>query len=686
MALPGPPGPVWAVAILLGAASVAVLGEFLRALVSRVVPSWRVREPVERIVLDLYLGGGLYYLAAALPVGGFAPPLVFGLPVAAGIGLVVWVVLRRRAGTTGEDIPRSVAALARPAPLLALASAAALFAVELAVALPIGTGNTFDSGLLTTYTALLIQHHSIPLSFAPYASPSILYPQGTTVWLGWAQLTFGLPPARTSLLVTPLFFALAPLGAYVLGRRWFGSERGGLALALMIAWTAPWTRDLVSGSNDFVFAFPLVLLLAGQAVTWFRSMPPSAADAAAFGLLVGYSAALNPVGAEWLLPVLLIGAVLLPPLGGGRRGRRLRAWAVATGATLLGIAPSLYVLVLGHSSPGFVPGAAAAPAGSPTGISFAQFFGSIDPFLFRPGDVQLSPVPELRAELAVLIVVGLLLFLGAGSESGLGRYLGPFRRFFALVVLVQIGLLAVLWAASTGFGPAVVVTAVTSAGELSQWLLTFYALLAAVPLVLALERFTGWVERLPGRPGLPVRSERFARPRGPPPPFDPTRAIVPLAVALVILLPGVALTPTSLPPVLTSLYHDLGNVTQGDLELLAYAGTHLPSGARVLIAPGSAADFLPGYATDVVLLYPLVPGFPWTNASYSLVVSELSNATLDARGRAALAALDVGYLIVTGNSTVLWPAFSPAPLLADPSAFPLLAHYGDAYLFARTGS
>jgi len=37
--------------------------------------------------------------------------------------------------------------------------------------------------------------------------------------------------------------------------------------------------------------------------------------------------------------------------------------------------------------------------------------------------------------------------------------------------------------------------------------------------------------------------------------------------------------------------------------------------------------------------------------------------------------------VVTGNSTILWPAFSPRPLLADPSAYPVVFSQGDAYLF-----
>jgi hypothetical protein len=152
---------------------------------------------------------------------------------------------------------------------------------------------------------------------------------------------------------------------------------------------------------------------------------------------------------------------------------------------------------------------------------------------------------------------------------------------------------------------------------------------------------------------------------------------------LVLVVPGVALTPTELPPVLTELYGDFGDVTAQDFALLSYAGANLPTGARVLVAPGSAAQFLPGYAPDLVLLYPMVPGFEYLNRSYALVVSQLTNATLNATGLASLAALDVQYVVVTGANTVLWPPFSAVPLLVDSSTFTLLWNEGDAYLFER---
>jgi len=678
--VPGPGAVPWTFALLAWAGVAVILGEFVRNFAARLVPLWRRPEPVERGVLDFYLGGAVLYLVAAVPWDGFVAPLVFLLPPIAAVGLLLVAFRGSRRSANRDVLTESLALLRRPAYLAVLVSALGLFLVEVSVAVPVGTGNTFDSSLLTVYTSLLLQHHTVPLSFSPYASTGILYPQGTTVWLGWAQLVFGLPPARTSLLVTPLFLGLAPLAGFVFGRRVIGTEPAGLAVALVLAWVGTGTRDVTGGSNDFVFAFPLVLLLLAEAVVWLRSPLLEWGDALGFGLLCGASAAMNPVGAEWLLLGLPVAALLARPRFGGRPRDWFGRWGVAVATALLGVVPSLYVLAVGHASPGFVPGATPSAPGSPAAISESTFLGSIDPFLFRPSDIGLSAVPALRLELAILLVLGLAVLFLVGRGSAFGRYLEPFRPALAGAAVAQVVLLGVTWAASTGFGPAVAVGSWTNASEVSAWLFTLYGLVAAVPLAVSLEWFAGRARERAPDPPEERRPTGRSRPRG----LRPAglRAVLPLAIALVIVVPGVVLTPTELAPTLAGFYHDFGNVTAADFDLLDFAGSHLPTGARVLVAPGSAGQFLPGYCSDIVLLYPMVPGWTTVNASYELLVRNLPNATLGAAGVSALTTLRVGYVVVTGNSTVLWWAFSPVPFLADPVAYPVLFHEDDAYLFA----
>ncbi len=668
--LPGPPAGLWALSLLAWATTAAVVGEAVRGWAARAIPLWRADELLERFLLDFYLGGAVLYLLAALEIGAFVPPVVFGLPIVAA-GVVVYRVARRRPTDAGR-VPGLLAGVNRWT-AVAGASALGLFAVELARAVPVPTGNTFDSSLLTTYVAILLQHGSLPLSFQPYASPAILYPQGSSVWFGWAQLVFGLPPARTALLVTPLFLGLAPLGGFVVGRRWLGSSAAGAAFALGMAWLGPATRSLVGGSNDFVLAFPLGLLLTAQAVLWVRRPGPTALEAAGFGLLLGYSAVLNVVVAEWMLPALLLVGVAARPAFVRRTVVGISRWAVAFGATLIAGIPSLYLLLKARTTPSSLAAALTAPASHRVGISFANFIGSLDPFLFGARDIELAPIPLVRLELAVLLVLGAGLLLWIRLERPEAGRWRQFARFAVASAVAEIAWLGALTLAHLSGSPVRFVAFISSSAELSLWLFTLFGLVAVVPLAVALERWPSADEFGP-RPG-PGRS--------------PPRALWPVAFALVVVVPGLVLTPVALGPVLSSSYADFSEVTPADFQMLAWASAHLAPGERVLVAPGSAAEFLPGYARGIVLLYPMEPGWARINASYSTVVAELTNGTLAPGGLSALAILALGAIVVTGNSTILWPAFWAAPLLAAETngtpTFPVLFHAGDAWVFDASG-
>ncbi len=677
MGVPGPPGGLWGLGLLAWAAGATVLGEAVRGAAARWVPLWRSPEPLERLLTDLYLGGAVLYLVAAVELAAFTAPVVFALPVLGGLVVLLRVRRLRRGAGASATADRLARGLANPWALLALASALGLYGIELAYAVPAGTGNTFDSSLLTTYVSLLVQHGSVPLSFRPYGSPAILYPQGTTVWLGWAQLVFGLPPARTSLLVTPLFLALAPVSGYVLGRRLVGSDRVGAAFALALAWLGPSTRGLVGGSNDFVVAFPLVVLLVAQAPVWSRRPLLSWGDAVGFGVLLGYAGALNVTGTEWLVPAVVVLGALAVPRFAANAGGWLARWLATVGTALVAGIPSIVVLVRARRSPSTLAGALTAPTGHAVGIGGSQLLASIDPFLFGPANVALSPIPVVRVELAVLLVAGVAFLLGLfGRPAEEERWAGLGRLFLSAGVAIVAWLLLLVAAGLPG-SPVRALAFVTNSQEFGADLFALYGLVAAVPLALALQRAgVRTPEAAPGPPGS-VEGRRRRSTLG--------RPLAPIALALVVLVPAVALTPASLGPVLHGYYTEFGNVSGADFALLAYAGDHFAPGSRVLVAPGSSAEFLPGYARGIVLLYPMAPGWSRANASYALVVRELTNGTLDLAGREALAALGADYVVVTGNNTVLWPAFWAGPLLAatyDGSpTFPVVWHEADGWIF-----
>ena len=676
MSLPGPLPAVWGTELLAFAAAVAIIGEAVRGLGARRAAFLRPESLWERGLLDLYLGGGMLYVLAWVP-GFFG---AFTLPVLT-ITAAAWLAFAGlRRPSRARFLPRLRAAATRPSNLLVLLVVLAVYAVELSVLGGIPAGNTWDASADATFGALLTSHHALGLSLAPLASGFVSYPQGAIVWMSTAQLFGALPPARSAILVTPLFLALAPVGAYVVGRRWLPGTSAAPVFAVTVGVLGTWTRLLVDGSYDFVLAFPLVLLLAGWSRSWLVESPLAWADVVVFGAVVGYSAALNPVGAEWILLYIPLSLIVRSASGKGRTLPLLARWASSAAAAVAFVIPSLLAIALSESSSG--PVGFAAPPAHPVGVGVivAQFVGGIDPYLFRPHDIFLSPFPVVRLELAVLLTVTVLWPWVAKWRGRLPAGFSAFGRWSVAAGLVAAALVAVSLAGAGGNPTAVFLASLTSAGEATILLFTLYTLAAAIPLVAFVDRLTsvpsseaGGAGLYPGHPARPHRPDR---------PWRSPSAMGALVVAIAILLPGVATFPTSFPSDVRELAGPFGNLTSADFDLLAWSGSTLPPGARVLVAPGGALEFLPAYAPSAVVVFPMIPGES-SNLSYRLIVAELSNGTLDASGQRALTTLDVGFVAVTQANTVLWPPFQPAPLLAEPANFTVAFHEGDAYLFAR---
>jgi hypothetical protein len=672
VAFPGPSLPVWGLGLVAFAIAVAVLGELVRTVGAQRVRLLRVADPIERGLLDLYLGGAVFYVLAAVPAPIFYSWTVALALLLGAVGLALFHLLQADRPRTRASIERLVAQLARPAYLLTLLAALGLLAVELSAVSGVGSGNTFDSSLLSTYTGLLLSHHTLPVSLAPVANQTLAYPQATTVWLGVAQSLFGLPPLRTSLLLTPLFLALGPLGAFVLGRRLGGSATVGVSFALVFALLSAGTREMVGGSNDFVFALPLVLLLVGWSTEWLRPGGPTLSAAIAFGGLAGYAAALNPVGPVWLLLTLPLMGLLARPWFGGAPARWLGRWAVALAAALVAVIPSLYALAVAPSSGGL--------AGSGTGTVVAtgetvpQFVGYVDPFLFRAQDDSLSPFPLLRAELALLLVAGLLLLTLGRRRFGMSSDLA---RFLLAGGVVAVGLLGIGVLAQAGVGPFPELFRITNANELSVLLFILYAIVAGVPLAVAIGELSLDI------PPIPLATVQRRRGR------EPGRTFGTALVVLLILVPGVAITTTELSGQLHQGYSTFSNLTQADVDLLEWAPSHLAPGSRVLVAPGSAAEFLAAYDPQLALLYPMTVGFLTSNPEYWTFVDGLQNGTYDASALTDLYLATGGsahpFLVaVTENNTALFRPMLPGPLLA--AQLPVEFHEGAVYLFVEAVS
>jgi hypothetical protein len=672
-------------ALPLYAGAFVLVGESLRRPLARFSSLLAATPPIERVLIDLYLGGAIFLALAYLPFGLFYP---ITLPLLAAAGALVLGVELGYSRGPRDPLParvrRFARALTRPGPAVAWAAGAALFVGELALAASAAAGNTFDSSVLTFFASRLELTHHLPSSYLPSAPVPIAYPPGTTVYLAGAKVLLGLAPVQAAPLLTSLFMGLTPIAGYALGERLVGRGTAGAGVALVLVLLGTYPRLILAGHYDFLLAFPLYLLLLGwTADLWASPSGPGWGDALAFGALAGVSATLNPTGAIWLfLVALAVPWFLLPRVG--RRFAWFARWAGALVLGLLFVVPQLLVALdpggpLGaQSGAGPLGASATAPAGLPNVL-----LGLLDPFQVGTGNLALSPIPEIEIELALLLLVGALVLALGGYRSALGA---GRRRFGAVVFAGALVAALVVIAAQAGQGssyrPLELVGGVTSVYESSLLFLTMLTLIAAVPLLELLERARGGSgSGAEARPPAPAYAARPRRPRT----VEGTDTVLVYGLALLILVPGAVTTAVVVPGYAATTYRAFGNLSSGDLSMLAWGADHLPAGARVLVAPGGAGEFLVGYAPKIVLLYPMFGG-PFGNDSFRTLNRELENGTLDAAGLRALDDLAVGFVVFTQPNSVLFPqAWEPGPFLAPspPAGFVLVFHEQDAYVFAR---
>ncbi len=648
---------------------------------------------VERAVVSLYVAGGFLFVLASLPIAWFSESLVV---VAFVAGALLWCLdpgSRRDLRSCWSRLRTGWPGAARLlVPTGLVASAVLLLLVfEVTVVGGMALPNSYDGSVQTEFTQVLLRQGSVGTTLLPYADAGIIYPQGTTVWLATGVLLFKWPVADGSVYLTPLFLALGVAGAYCWGRRLGGvdtraGQRGGLVFAAVFASLGTWPRFLVGGSYDFALAIPLFLVLLGWLEPLWQTHRGSWRPYLLFALLVGVLASLSVACAELLVVlVAVIGLRTLRPIS-----RAFLPWAgrvaLIAGLGALFVVRSLIEIIVWWGYPGHVLteiGGPLPPAPPPSVSPLLALVGLMDPFLFRPIDVWLSPFPLLKLELAALFASGLFLLL----LRTLGHY-PMFERDMPRAATVN--LLGTTAATAAVLGVIVLsgihgsglsaIVGVSSSGETSILLFVFYTAIAALPLLWAAGQLDRWLHATRRATNGPTPKQRTMRSKQTSLDSLGRGAGGIVLAVLVLSLPlisGTAVTVTEAPAYMGDLLHDLSNVSQGDLEALQWAGNHLTACSGVLVAPGSAGQFLPAYS-DARLIYPMDPSPQ--NLSYIRVVANLTFGNYTATVRSDLLALQTTEVLVTGETNVLWKPFATAEM-TNSADFRLLFQAGDASIF-----
>ena len=662
----GPAPPVLLLELLGMYVAVAPLGHGLtRALErARLLP---VRPTMlERCVLALFLGGAALYVLAYVPPGlyssgGIAALLLLGA-VATAVDL--W---RHRDLVRARLLPVA-SELAAP-----IAIALAFLTGYLWLRAPVDFANTFDGSVQADFMSVLLRTGHAAGNLAPFAPGiGVIYPQGTSSWLALPTVLYGWPIPASPVWTVPLFLAAGIVAAAAWVERLGQGDQGRARLwaaagAGFFAVLATWPRLLIFGSYDFALGLPLLFVLT----SWSRFQVTEGRPGRGFigiGLVLAVGASLSVAVAEFAGVLIVLGA--LWPRRGVRPLPRLARAAGAIAIGLLGVLPSLLGMARWWGYPSHVrtvlgAGGPYIPVG-PGASGLGTVLADLDPFV--PLGPKLAPGPILWAVLAALLVGGLLLCLTQGRPAlrlspplGLGGYLVAAVQLAAVGALWT-GLLLVPWS-----GPLAAVGALSSLPETSLLFFVGLELVALAPILWLID-----LARMPGAPPPPPSATRPGRP------LPSGAAWAAVALVVVIYGAGAGGSIVELPGYVATLDHSLANVTAADQAALRWAGSHLTERDRVLVAPGSAAQYLVAYA-PVPLLYPMNP--PPADRQYWSTIQALQAGTLNASVLGGLAGLQVSVVFVTGASTVLYPPIDPAPLLADPAQFPVLFHSGDAYLF-----
>jgi hypothetical protein len=652
----------------------------LRVLEWAVATKFALSVP-ERIVASFFATGGLLFAIASVPLPLFSFVVVAGLLAVGGFGLLlVW--WRERWASVREGV-RWVGSWTG---LALAAGTAALIALEVGATGTHPFPNANDGSFQSLYVQLLLQNHTLPWTYAPYASVGIIYPAGATVWLGLPALLFGWPISATPVTVPCFFLGFSIVGAYCWGERLggFGTWRGrhtGLLLAGFFGLIGSWPRLFVGGSYDFAFALPLFLVLLGWLLPFARRAVPRWGVVAVLGLAMGIATSLSVAVGETLF-LLVVGFVAV---FGYRARASLGSW-IARFAALLSIAVAFVVrslvgIAVWYSYPGHVLSPVGDPPYAPQAVgpgpSATSPSGDLNPFvLFKP---KVSPIAALSLELQLLLAAGLLLVVlwWALPNGALRRWIDRQVVMPLTATTVVVFLFTAFLSTSTPppIGNSIVVQ-VTSEYENSYLLFICYQAIAFLPLLAVvgflLERaarpvlapHVGSGERL-GR--LPRDRRSIARPA----------AAVAVALLLASFGVGVVATAAEVPPYLQTHLTQLSNVSAADIAALEWAGTHLPSCSRVFAAPYSAAMFLNLYA-NVRLVF---PAFPLSlNLSYYVAVTNLTGGAYNPATRQALIDLGITEVFVTAQTSVSFPALQTAPLESSPD-FESMFSEGDASIF-----
>ena len=648
-----------------------LIGEPFRFAIAHFSRLFRNLNMLEAIVLDFYVGGLTLYVMATIPLRLFSPEILMGLLF---VCLVLSLFLHRR------DVLQLAHVSMKSTKLYFLTNASAISEGSIVLCLFLTTlwlesvpitglvfGNVQDSSLYGLFVKLILQNRQVPVNLLPYSAESIIYPQAFFIIEAFGHFVTGLSPAEITLRVSPLFQALAVLGAYYLGRRLGPKKYIGLSFAFVFFAVSRWPRLLAWGSNPFVGGFALYFICIGLLSQLYRGEKTGKEliGISFTGILLGYLGAINLVFLQALLPAILIFAFLSSRrVKKGNTSTYIRTVVLCSllllGCSVAVISPYVYrfAVSVGYSGHNI---------GLPTDVLLPSTQGAVSQQIFELTQIYqgffssdwISPYRILKFETVLLISTAI-----AVISISLGMKKSELKDQVATIAVSLISVVLLLAMRTVGALVSIsVIEIITNWAETAILIFVSFCFFICILNVLLYDPIYGLFCRW--------RKHSFS-----------AKKVYAAALTLVILssiyAPYLYYLFLHDSTYLTGQYDIFCVTTQNDLELMQWMKQNTPKESVVLINPHDAGGFVP-VVTDLKVIYPFIQSR--SSLSYLFLTGSLDQGNLSSAVYDMLDQLNITHVFIGERAMSGYARFDPLLFLGNPN-FRLERRDGDAYLLA----
>jgi len=269
--------------------SLAIVGEPLRIAILRLSKIFRDLDILQISVLDVYLGGLIFYFIAILPFHLFNLAVVWSILLFSILFSTFFHLI------TNKKFKRPSRHDVFCYMVVLLMFGIALGTQSIVISHLI-FGSVDDTSLHSLFVQLILENGHVPMTHQPYTEEGLIYPQGYHAMVAYVTYIFRCLPARAVLETTALFSAMSVLGAYYLGKRLSKNSKWTLAVSLSFVFTfiAIWPTYITWGSNAFVASIPFYFICLSLLPPLLKSEKEfNKLDLAVIGILFGYLVAVH---------------------------------------------------------------------------------------------------------------------------------------------------------------------------------------------------------------------------------------------------------------------------------------------------------------------------------------------------------------------------------------------------------